>query len=185
MENENISFESPVGALDLVIGSAGLRILEFRDREGMPVRRTDRSRRAGTEAMSRDARSIVGRLRAYFDGEIDALEDVPVAPEGTPYQLRVWAALRKVPVGRTVSYRELAVRIGQPTGVRSVALCNARNPVAIVIPCHRVIGSNGTLVGYGGGLDRKQWLLEHEGALPRRLDGPWRTAAGGRRASTR
>jgi methylated-DNA-[protein]-cysteine S-methyltransferase len=105
-------------------------------------------------------------VRAYFEGELQALEDVRVESGATDFQRRVWSALREIPPGRTVSYAELARRIGSPTAVRAVAAANARNPVAIVIPCHRVIGADGGLTGYGGGLDRKRWLLEHEGALP-------------------
>ncbi|MFI5402986.1 MAG: methylated-DNA--[protein]-cysteine S-methyltransferase, partial [Planctomycetota bacterium] len=87
------------------------------------------------------------RLRAYFEGDLEALATIRVAPEGTPFHLRVWDALRTIPVGTTWSYRELAETIGQPTAVRAVGLANGRNPVAILIPCHRVIGADGTLVG--------------------------------------
>ena len=82
---------------------------------------------------------------------------------GTPFQKRVWEALRTVPAGKTASYAELAVRVGSPAAVRAVGAANGANPVAIVVPCHRIIGSNGTLTGYGGGLERKTWLLRHEG----------------------
>ncbi|MBW7935431.1 MAG: methylated-DNA--[protein]-cysteine S-methyltransferase, partial [Gemmatimonadaceae bacterium] len=90
---------------------------------------------------------------------------LPLAPTGTAFQQRVWKALREVPFGKTASYGDIARRIGNPKGVRAVGLANGRNPISIVVPCHRVIGSDGSLTGYGGGLDRKQWLLRHEGAL--------------------
>ena len=102
-------------------------------------------------------------LQAYLDGDLDALDSVRVAMHGTPFQQRVWAALRKVRRGRTATYGQIAQVIGQPTATRAVGLANGRNPVAIVVPCHRIIGANGTLTGYGGGLDRKRWLLRHEG----------------------
>jgi methylated-DNA-[protein]-cysteine S-methyltransferase len=108
---------------------------------------------------------FANRLRAYFDGDIEALESLPAAPPGTPFQQQVWQTLRSVGPGRTVSYGELAQRIGRPRASRAVGLANARNPVALVIPCHRVIGAGGKLTGYAYGLDRKRWLLRHEGAL--------------------
>ena len=105
------------------------------------------------------------RISAYFDGDVQALETLPVTPPGTPFQQEVWKTLRKVGPGRTVSYGELAKRVGRPDASRAVGMANARNPVALIIPCHRVIGSNGKLTGYAYGLDRKRWLLRHEGAL--------------------
>ena len=102
-------------------------------------------------------------LAEYFAGDIPALERIEVADMvGTPFQRKVWAALRDIPAGRTVSYGELAAAIGQPTAVRAVGRANGANPVPVVVPCHRVIRTGGALGGYGGGLDRKQWLLEHE-----------------------
>jgi methylated-DNA-[protein]-cysteine S-methyltransferase len=102
------------------------------------------------------------RVRRYLDGDLDALAALAVDPGGTPFLARVWVELRRIPVGTTISYGELAERVGNPRAVRAVARANALNPVAIVIPCHRVIGADGTLTGYAGGLPRKQWLLEHE-----------------------
>ena len=103
-------------------------------------------------------------LECYFEGDMAAFEGIEAAARGTAFQERVWAALRKIPAGRTASYAEIAERIGQPTAVRAVGLANGRNPVPIVIPCHRVIGRDGSLTGFGGGLERKAWLLRHEGA---------------------
>ena len=105
------------------------------------------------------------RLAAYFEGETHALEGLPVVLHGTSFQLRVWEELRRIPVGDTISYAELATRVGNPKARRAVGAANGRNPVAIVVPCHRVVAADGTLWGYGGGLDRKAWLLRHEGAL--------------------
>ena len=108
-------------------------------------------------------------LARYFAGDIPAIDDVAVELNGTRFQKDVWNALRRIPAGSTVSYATLAARIGQRTAVRAVGAANGANPVAIVVPCHRVIGSDGTLTGYGGGLERKQWLLSHEGVVDRRL----------------
>lgn len=104
-------------------------------------------------------------LRRYFDGELDALDGVAVDTAGTPFQEKVWSRLRKIPPGLTVSYGELAKSVGRPSAVRAVGGANGRNPVSIVVPCHRVIAADGTLGGYGGGLARKRWLLAHEGAI--------------------
>lgn len=109
-------------------------------------------------------------MQRYFAGEIAAIDEVETACGGTDFQRQVWAALRTIPHGKTISYAELAERIGNPKAVRAVGLANGANPISIVVPCHRVIGSNKSLTGYGGGLDRKRWLLEHEGAIPRQAD---------------
>ena len=101
-------------------------------------------------------------IRSYFAGELTAIDTLPVRTAGTPFQREVWRALRNIPPGTTVSYTELAGKIGRPTAVRAVGLANGSNPIGIVVPCHRVIGSNGSLTGYGGGMERKFWLLEHE-----------------------
>jgi methylated-DNA-[protein]-cysteine S-methyltransferase len=111
-----------------------------------------------------DPSGIADALRRYFDGELHALDDVPVRFDaGTPFQQEVWHALRTIPVGETISYAELARRVGRPTGFRAVGAANGRNPIAVVVPCHRVIAADGTLGGYSGGLDNKRWLLAHEG----------------------
>jgi O-6-methylguanine DNA methyltransferase len=104
-------------------------------------------------------------LSAYFDGDARALDSVPVDLTGTEFQREVWAALRTIPPGRTLSYGDLAKKIGRPTAVRAVGAANGANPVSLVVPCHRVIAADGTLCGYGWGLERKRWLLAHEGAL--------------------
>jgi len=104
---------------------------------------------------------ISAQIDAYFAGEREDF-DLELAPSGTDFQLRVWDELVKIPYGETISYSELAHRLGDPKLVRAVGLANGRNPISIIIPCHRVIGADGSLVGYGGGLERKKWLLEHE-----------------------
>lgn len=105
--------------------------------------------------------SVRCQLEAYFAGELKDF-DLPLAAQGTDFQKKVWAALCGIPYGQTISYGELARRIGQPMASRAVGLANGQNPISIIVPCHRVIGANGTLTGYGGGLSRKQWLLAHE-----------------------
>jgi methylated-DNA-[protein]-cysteine S-methyltransferase len=104
------------------------------------------------------------QLQAYFNGLLTEFT-VPLAMQGTAFQRRVWNELQQIPYGKTLSYGELANRIGQPQASRAVGLANGRNPISILVPCHRVIGANGKLTGYGGGLERKQWLLEHESQL--------------------
>ena len=112
--------------------------------------------------------SVAEQLRAYFAGELTEF-DVPLAPRGSEFQLRVWNALLEVPYGQTASYGQIAARVGRPDAVRAIGATNGRNPIAVIIPCHRVIGADGSLVGYGGGLDRKRLLLELEAehAAPR------------------
>lgn len=106
------------------------------------------------------------QLRAYFAEELRQFE-LPLQPQGTEFQQRVWSELLNIPYGDTISYGELALRIGQPTASRAVGLANGRNPISIIVPCHRVVGANGSLTGYGGGLARKRWLLDHERGVPR------------------
>ena len=114
----------------------------------------------GTDSLLDEARQ---QLVAYFAGRLRAF-DLPLAPNGTDFQRRVWSALRGIPFGMTVSYAELARRVSNAAAVRAVGAANGRNPIPIIVPCHRVIGSDGSLTGFGGGLQRKQWLLRHEGA---------------------
>jgi methylated-DNA-[protein]-cysteine S-methyltransferase len=145
--------ESPVGPLRLVSDEAGLRRLEFLKDNGRP----EASWREDPGALKKS----VQQLRSYFAGELEAF-DLELAPEGTPFQLEVWRRLCDIPYGETISYGELAQRIGNPKASRAVGLANGSNPIAIIIPCHRVIGSNGKLTGYGGGLPIKEKLLALE-----------------------
>ena len=157
------SIPSPVGTIHLVSGPQGVCALEFgeaRLRAHLKGRYGDDVELVRASKPSRFAKSV----RRYLDGDLSALDDLPVDTGGTEFQRRVWAALRDIPVGTTTTYGEIAARVGAPGAARAVGLANGQNPVAIAIPCHRVIGANGTLTGYGGGLDRKLWLLQHEGA---------------------
>jgi methylated-DNA-[protein]-cysteine S-methyltransferase len=110
----------------------------------------------------RNADALTQAVEGYFAGDLHALEGLPVRTAGTPFQRLVWEALREIPCGTTICYGQLAERIGRPSAVRAVGLANGSNPVGVVVPCHRVIGSDGSLTGYGGGVERKRWLLEHE-----------------------
>ena len=105
---------------------------------------------------------VITQLREYFAGKRTTF-DLELAMQGTPFQLAVWNELRKIPYGHTISYAELAHRIGKPSAVRAVGAANGANPIPVIVPCHRVIGANGSLTGYGGGIERKQWLLALEG----------------------
>jgi methylated-DNA-[protein]-cysteine S-methyltransferase len=107
---------------------------------------------------------LTDAIARYFAGELAAIDKLPVKTNGTEFQREVWRALREIPAGGTISYKTLAERIGRPTAMRAVGLANGSNPIGVVVPCHRVIGADGSLTGYGGGMERKRWLLEHEGA---------------------
>jgi len=157
---------SPVGTLRLVVSpaSGALLQLEFVDPRLDPL--PSLATRFGDvrlEPMA-DPCGHASRLRQWFTGQMHALDDIVVDAGGTPFQQRVWRALRDLRPGETTSYGALAAAIGNPNASRAVGLANGRNPVAIVVPCHRVIGADGSLTGYGGGLERKRWLLAHERA---------------------
>jgi methylated-DNA-[protein]-cysteine S-methyltransferase len=111
---------------------------------------------------SNNPHGLTRAISAYFSGDLHVIDALPVKTAGTAFQRDVWRALRGIPCGKTVSYGELARRIGRPDAVRAVGLANGSNPIGVVVPCHRVIGANGSLTGYGGGLERKRWLLDHE-----------------------
>ncbi|MFO1163114.1 MAG: methylated-DNA--[protein]-cysteine S-methyltransferase [Reyranellaceae bacterium] len=165
---------TPIGELVIVADRAGkLRAIDWTDHEPRMLQLLDRYFGKGgyTLEPSRDPGGLSRALAAYFKGDLDAIDRLPVEMTGTPFQTSVWRALRKIRSGQTISYADLAHRIGKPKAVRAAGLANGQNPISIVVPCHRVIGSNGTLTGYGGGLPRKQWLLAHEGVrigAPRR-----------------
>lgn len=118
---------------------------------------------AGSREDSAALREPLSQLEAYFEGRLQRF-DLPLAPRGTPFQLRVWNALRDIPYGETASYGAIAAGLGEPGASRAVGAANGNNPIPVIVPCHRVIGADGTLTGFGGGLERKRWLLEHEGA---------------------
>jgi methylated-DNA-[protein]-cysteine S-methyltransferase len=124
------------------------------------------SRRLGPVDLATARRHPAGTaMAAYFRGDLHAIDELPVTAGGTPFQRSVWKELRRIPVGETVTYSELARRVGRPGSVRAVGGANGDNPINVVVPCHRVIGKDGSLTGYGGGIERKRWLLRHEGAL--------------------
>ena len=152
------TIESPVGPLLLAADDTGLRLIEFQSPRH-PVLRGDEWREGDNDTLARTRM----QLAEYFDGERRSF-DLPVSPRGTAFQLAVWDALTEIPYGETRSYGQQAKRIGQPQSLRAVGAANSRNPLPIVIPCHRVIGSNGSLTGFGGGLPVKQFLLRLEGA---------------------
>ncbi len=160
---------TPVGPLLLVTDERGvLRSLAFGDDEAGTREILRRQYGAGI-VLAPGAAPIAIRaaLAAYFAGDLAALGGILWATGGTPFQRAVWGALAEIPAGTTTSYGALAATIGSPKAVRAVGLANGANPIAIVLPCHRVIGSDGALTGYGGGLERKRWLLAHEGVLVR------------------
>jgi len=159
---------SPIGVMLLMSDSDGaLRALDWEDhavRMHALMRRQYGPDIAPGEGVA--PAELRQALTAYFDGVLAALDAVPVATAGTSFQRQVWAELRRIPPGTTLSYGALAARIGRPAAVRAVGAANGANPISIVLACHRVIGADATLTGYGGGLARKRWLLAHEGALP-------------------
>ncbi|HLM52718.1 MAG TPA: methylated-DNA--[protein]-cysteine S-methyltransferase [Pseudoxanthomonas sp.] len=153
--------DSPVGRLLLAADDEGLRLIEFPSPRH-PMAQPQQWRRDGHPVLERTRR----QLDEYFGGERRRFH-LPLAPRGTPFQVRVWNALADIGYGDTLSYLQLATRLGRPTATRAVGTANGRNPLPIVLPCHRVIGADGALTGFGGGLPTKRFLLELEGALPR------------------
>ena len=115
-----------------------------------------------TPDLSQPARAVADALQRYFEGDINAIDAIELDLRGTPFQRAVWQAIREIPAGRTASYSEIAQAVGRPAAVRAVGTATGRNPAGIAVPCHRVVRSDGSLGGYGGGLDRKQWFLDHE-----------------------
>ena len=159
--------ETPIGALAWAERDGCLRAACFEE-QWPRMERTLGERAEDGEPVRRGAArgAVDERLRAYFAGDLDALAELPVDPQGTPFQQKVWAALREIPPGRTTAYHELARRVRSREAARAVGAACGANPIWIVIPCHRVVAAGGGLGGYGGGLRRKRWLLEHEAALP-------------------
>lgn len=161
-------FETPVGTLILAAADGKLLALEFKDLGCANLSRLDTS----VLRSAQDPFGFSSAVRDYFAGDSRTMDRIPVLLSGTEFQERVWLALREIPFGTTMSYGELAAKVGNPKASRAVGITNGRNPIAIVLPCHRVIGSNGSLTGYGGGLERKEWLLKHEGAIGTQLQLP-------------
>ena len=158
---------TPTGTMRIVTDAEDrLRALDWDDngdRQARALRlHCDGARRPEIREAVSSARRA---LEAYFSGELSAVDALKVKTGGTDFQRRVWAALRAIPVGATASYAHIAADIGRRKAMRAVGMANNANPIAIVVPCHRVIGADGSLTGYGGGLERKLWLLRHEGAM--------------------
>lgn len=159
---------SPVGEVLLVVdGEGAVRALDFADYEARMLRLLQRHYGPVALTPGRAPEAVRAALDAYFGGDARALDGLAVKTGGTEFQRTVWAALRAIPAGETRSYGQLAAAIGKPAAVRAVGLANGANPVGVIVPCHRVVGANGTLTGYAGGLERKRWLLAHEGAQAR------------------
>jgi len=150
------SLETPLGRYVLAARAAGLSYVQP---EGAA------SQLEADPAALRHLESAARALHAYFEGRRSSFEGLTLAPEGTPFQQEVWRALREIPFGCTASYGEIARRVGRDGAARAVGSANHDNPLGIVVPCHRVVGADGALTGYAGGLERKRWLLRHEGAL--------------------
>jgi len=157
--------QSPLGRIAIAARAGRLCALEFgraRLTRQLAARYPDAPRRR-----ARDPFGLSAKLRAYLAGDLAAVDRIAVETGGTPFQQRVWRALRRIPVGRTMSYGALARALGVGTAARAVGAANGRNPISLVVPCHRLVGGDAALTGYGGGLWRKRWLLRHEGARPR------------------
>ena len=150
---EQFTVDSPVGPLDVTVVDGRLRRVLFDGSGQIDHGLADRS-------------GVARQLRTYFDGDLDAIDDIDIELAGTPFQLSVWEVLRTIPAGETMSYLDVAATVGRPTSSRAVGNAVGSNPVPVVVPCHRVITSAGGLGGFGGGLDRKRWLLGHERVLP-------------------
>ncbi|EKV02737.1 O-6-methylguanine DNA methyltransferase [Leptolyngbya sp. PCC 7375] len=162
---------SPIGAILLVTDANVVVSLDYEGYEQRMMRLL--AKRYGTfdlvelkpsgERYNLLERDLLTPIRHYLAGDLTAIDPIPVNPGGTKFQAKVWHTLRSIPAGTVMSYGELARQLGNPAAVRAVGTTNGLNPISIVLPCHRVIGANGNLTGYAGGLDRKRWLLEHEG----------------------
>jgi methylated-DNA-[protein]-cysteine S-methyltransferase len=156
---------TPIGEMILIARDGVLLLLEFdeaRDR----VKREIKARFGDVELQpATNPFGLSDIVRDYFAGDLKAIDDLITDGGGTEFEKNVWAELRKIPCGETVSYGSIAKKLGDIQLSRAVGMANGKNPIAIVVPCHRVIGSDGTMTGYGGGLHRKEWLLRHEGAL--------------------
>jgi methylated-DNA-[protein]-cysteine S-methyltransferase len=158
------SIDTPIGRVTFAMSERGVCGLGIAD--GWKKIRGGLEKRFGAVHFEEGSGSAVRRkLEAYFRGRTDALEDIAVDLGGTDFQRQVWKALRSVKAGSTASYADIAEAIDNPTAVRAVGLANGKNPVSLIVPCHRIIGTDGSLTGYGFGLERKRWLLNHEGSL--------------------
>jgi len=156
---------SEIGPIVIVTDARAVVALDFADCEERMMELLSRRFEGVALRRRHDPLGVAGSIEAYFAGDLHALDEIKVDPGGTGFQQTVWFALRQIPPGQTRTYAQLAAAIGRPSAPRAVGFANSLNPVAIVIPCHRLVGSDATLTGYAGGLWRKRWLLRHEGAL--------------------
>ncbi len=158
--------DTPIGTLLVVTDDDGtLRAVDWSDHLDRFQRLLKRHYGLTVPAERCGGSPVTRALAAYFAGDLAAIDALAVATNGTPFQQEVWRALRDIPAGATITYTELARRCGRPAAVRAAGFANGQNPIGIVVPCHRVVGTDGSLTGYGGGLHRKQWLLRHEAAI--------------------
>jgi methylated-DNA-[protein]-cysteine S-methyltransferase len=156
---------TPIGEMILIARDGVLMLLEFTGASGRIERELAHRFRHCALIDHTNPFGLSDRVRAYYAGDFAAIDDIETDGGGTPFQSRVWQALRAIPPGETMSYGALAATLGDRNAMRAVGMANGLNPIAVVVPCHRVIGADGSLIGYGGGLFRKEWLLRHEGAL--------------------
>ncbi|UBF29237.1 methylated-DNA--[protein]-cysteine S-methyltransferase [Kovacikia minuta CCNUW1] len=155
--------DSAIGQIFVVSDGKKLCALDFADYKARMLSLLEKRYRSFRLTEAANPQGFSDRLRAYLAGDLTSLDEIPVSTGGTPFQQQVWFTLRSIPVGTVATYGNLAEKIGKPKAYRAVGMTNALNPVAIVLPCHRVIGANANLTGYAGGLERKKWLLHHEG----------------------
>ncbi len=157
------TLESPIGRLVLVFDAGRLCALDYADSHRRMTRLLQRRYHQFRFSAASKPLGVIQQLRAYLGGKLNAIDSIQVDPGGTAFQQKVWETLRTIPPGTTRTYRDVAKQIGRPNAWRAVGRANALNPISIVLPCHRLIGANGALTGYAGGLERKHWLLRHEG----------------------
>ena len=179
---------TPLGPLTLVVEDGAVRAASFTQRAEEIRPRLDAAGRRAELRQVHDLGQATRAVRAYFDGKVEALDDLSVRQAGNPYFQAAWKAMREVPAGSTVSYRQLAGRVGDPGTARAAGFACARNQVVLIVPCHRVIRTDGTLGDYFYGLDVKRWLLRHEGVhegLPLEVDPPLAVAGAAARQAAR
>ena len=146
-----VFMQSPIGVIEIVGNSEGVSSILFKDDDSLAI----------SESIPKELNDVVTQLQEYFEGKRSTF-NVKISPKGTDFQKRVWNELLNIPFGKTLNYQQIANKLGDPKVIRAAASANGKNPISIIIPCHRVIGSDGSLTGYAGGLHRKKWLLEHE-----------------------
>ena len=164
---DRVDFE--LGQLLLVADGEALCALDFADYEARMMTLLNKRYSAVRLVETSNPNGFSDRLRSYLAGDLHSLDAISVATGGTPFQQQVWLALRSIPAGTVTTYGDLAARLGNPKAVRAVGMANSQNPVAIALPCHRVVGAHQRLTGYAGGLERKRWLLRHEGVAVERF----------------